>query len=63
MIQARTVADDSPAGYFRDNATDYQPQCDNDVSACIIPIYGYTASFYYSCRQLLLIQLALIKIL
>ena len=52
MIQARTVADDSPAGYFRDNATDYQPQCDNDVSACIIPMYGYTASF------LLLLQTA-----
>ena len=63
MIQARTVADDSPAGYFTDNATDYQPQCDNDVSACIIPTYGYTASFYCSCRQLLLIQLVLIKIM
>ena len=35
MIQARTVADDSPTGYFVGNNTDYQPQCDNNVSACI----------------------------
>ena len=32
MIQARAVADDSPAGYFTDNTTEYQPQCDNNVS-------------------------------
>ena len=36
MIQARTVADDSPAGYFIYNGTEYQLQCDNDVSACAI---------------------------
>lgn len=36
MIQARTVADESPAGYFVNNGTEYQLQCDNDVSACTI---------------------------
>ena len=36
MIQARTVADDSPAGYFMYNGTEYQLQCDNDVSVCTI---------------------------
>lgn len=36
IIQARTVDDDCPAGYFSDNSTDYQPQCDNDVSTCTI---------------------------
>ena len=39
MIQARVVADDSPAGYFIDNSTEYQPQCDNDVSTHHIYTY------------------------
>lgn len=32
MIQAKTVADDSPTGYFIDNGTEYKLQCDNNVS-------------------------------
>ena len=34
MIQARRVADNSTAGYFMINGTDYQLQCDNGVSTC-----------------------------
>jgi len=34
MIQARTVADDSPVGSFdATDATNYQERCDFDVSA------------------------------
>ena len=33
MIQGRVMADDSPAGTFDDgSATDYQVQCNQDVS-------------------------------
>ena len=36
MIQARVVADDSPAGYFTNYSYyEYQQQCDNNVSICI----------------------------
>ena len=34
-IQARTVAGNYPAGYFViSDDTEYELQCDNDVSAC-----------------------------
>ena len=36
MIQARTVADDFPAGYFANYSTNYQPQCSDEVSTHII---------------------------
>ena len=35
MIQARTVADDFPVGYFTNYSTNYHPQCSDDVSVYI----------------------------
>ena len=40
MIQARTAADESPAGYFANYSSLYQTQCDNDVSVHTYYPYG-----------------------
>ena len=60
MIQARTVADDFPAGYFTNYSTNYHPQCSNDVSVYVTIIYVYTTYIY---RQLLPTQIILIRTL
>ena len=51
MIQARTVADDSPAGHFASSIrTFYQTQCDGGVSAQLpIIIYGCVYMYMYMC--------------
>lgn len=65
IIQARVVADDSPVGYFIDNSTEYQPQCDNNVSThkCYSDVYvhNFMLICMHICRQLLLIQMTEIK--
>ena len=49
MIQARTVADDSPAGRFiNSTSTTYQTQCDGDVSVQLpIIIHGCMYTYMY----------------
>ena len=49
MIQARTVADDSPAGHFiNSTSTTYQTQCDGDVSVQLpIIIHGCVYTYMY----------------
>ena len=65
MVQARVVADDSPAGYFTNYSIDYQPQCSDDVSVNITHATTYTRMFalFTIYRQLQLIQMTLISIL
>ena len=63
MIQGRTVADDSPVGYFTSNSANYQPQCSDDVSVHIMHKTMHIMCSHYICRQLLLIQTILIRIL
>ena len=66
MIQARTVADDSPAGYFGNLEFDRssQTQCDNFVRVHTYYPYGCVyICIYYIYRQLQLIQIMMIRLL